>query len=632
MQGRGLVAHALGGQLFAPLLPQRPSPGPGPPEPAVAAPPAPVAPSRVRLPLGRSPPRDTAGGRAFQLSARPRGSVAAGSTTSRRDLVDEERSCAILKWLRVLHCCDPLASTLPPTTDHDSTLATLTDCLESRSTATLDKRGDALARYLAWFDRGGDVGVRWGEESVYRYVTTLRERADSGQGGATAATSFLESLGLARAVLGLDTAPACLSARVRGAALAAFKRKRLTVQAPPFAVEHLRSLEQLFLDSCTLPDRLDPIGSYILGFFLFLTYTRSRCKDGVRIEVEPTLDVVLSADGATPVGGYLEASGGIVKTGNTLRKLRRALPIAGPAVGLVRGRSWASEWLRLRSQLGMNASDVACLCCSPRDADAGTEPMRTSEANRWLKYLCEVAGVPAIYGTHSCKATLLSWCAKGGVKGGDRRLLGAHAAVKDRSMLEYSRDAMGQPLRSLDSILEAVRSGAFLPDSTRSGRFVVEPAQPVSAKSASSCETLCCSCAEAIATLDISLPCDGCGKGAHGKIPCLGECGRCGQRLCSVCRPRSQHACAEGAASSSGTSSDSETDGSTAEPADPAASRADAVQNRRTKRIHRCLAGTGGVPLCGASLRPVDVLLPPTDWARELLCKRQHCYPCGPDP
>ncbi len=534
--------------------------------------------------------------------------------------------------MRVLHSCSPLSSSLPPTTDYDATLATLTDCLESRSTATLDKRGDALARYLAWFDRGGDVGVRWGEESVYRYVTALRERADCGQGGATAATSFLEALGLARAVLGLDTAPACLSARVRGASLAAFKRKRLTVQAPPFAVEHLRALERLFIDSCALPDRLDPIGSSILGFFLFLTYTRSRCQDGVRIEVEPTLDVVLSADGATPVGGYIEASGGIVKTGNTLRKLRRALPIAGPAVGLIPGHSWASDWLRLRAQQGIDAGNVACLCCSPRDADAGVSPMRTSEANRWLRYLCGVAGVPAIYGTHSCKATLLSWCAKGGVKGGDRRLLGAHAAVKDRSMLEYSRDAMGQPLRSLDSILEAVRSGAFLPDSTRSGRFTTGPAQPASAAPASSSGPSCCSCAEAISTLDISLPCDGCGKEGHGRVPCLGECARCGQKLCSVCRPCDQHACADGAASSSGTSSDSESEGSADEPADPAATTADAVQNRRTRRIHRCLAGTGGVPLCGASLRPVDVLLPPTDWARELLCRRQHCYPCGPDP
>jgi hypothetical protein len=50
-------------------------------------------------------------------------------------------------------------------------------------------------------------------------------------------------------------------------------------------------------------------------------------------------------------------------------------------------------------------------------------------------------------------------------------MLGYHATPGDLSMLEYSRDAMAGPLRSLAKVIADVRSGHFDPDSTRSGRF-----------------------------------------------------------------------------------------------------------------------------------------------------------------
>ena len=73
--------------------------------------------------------------------------------------------------------------------------------------------------------------------------------------------------------------------------------------------------------------------------------------------------------------------------------------------------------------------------------------------------------------SHSLKDTQLSWCAKAGVKHGTRRLLGGHAKVNDLTMLEYSRDAMTTPPEELRIVLEAVASGAFDPDATRSGRW-----------------------------------------------------------------------------------------------------------------------------------------------------------------
>ena len=46
-------------------------------------------------------------------------------------------------------------------------------------------------------------------------------------------------------------------------------------------------------------------------------------------------------------------------------------------------------------------------------------------------------------------------------------------------MLEYSRDELASPLRALDKVLAAVESGAFDPDTTRSGYWAHGPETPV---------------------------------------------------------------------------------------------------------------------------------------------------------
>jgi len=81
------------------------------------------------------------------------------------------------------------------------------------------------------------------------------------------------------------------------------------------------------------------------------------------------------------------------------------------------------------------------------------------------------------FGTHSAKATLLSWLAKAGVDLDTRRMLGYHAAPKDKSVIEYSRDAMAQPLREAGKVLMMIRRGEFRPDATRSGRWLADKPQ-----------------------------------------------------------------------------------------------------------------------------------------------------------
>ena len=53
-----------------------------------------------------------------------------------------------------------------------------------------------------------------------------------------------------------------------------------------------------------------------------------------------------------------------------------------------------------------------------------------------------------------------------------RALLGYHTLGHNQSALAYGRDVLSGPLRELERVLVAVRSGQFLPDSARSGRWL----------------------------------------------------------------------------------------------------------------------------------------------------------------
>ena len=77
-------------------------------------------------------------------------------------------------------------------------------------------------------------------------------------------------------------------------------------------------------------------------------------------------------------------------------------------------------------------------------------------------------------GTHSLKATALSWCSKFGLELSDRRALGYHQTNADRSVNTYARDAMAAPLRSLQKVISAISDQKFFPDKTRSGMFADE--------------------------------------------------------------------------------------------------------------------------------------------------------------
>ena len=86
-------------------------------------------------------------------------------------------------------------------------------------------------------------------------------------------------------------------------------------------------------------------------------------------------------------------------------------------------------------------------------------------------------------GTHSCKATALSWCAKYGIAREVRSLLGYHSQGKGsgNTDLVYGRDNQAEPLRQLQKVVRAIGAGSFDPDALRSGYFKDDVAAPAEA-------------------------------------------------------------------------------------------------------------------------------------------------------
>ena len=185
---------------------------------------------------------------------------------------------------------------------------------------------------------------------------------------------------------------------------------------------------------CSTQDRC------FLGFLLFCLHSRSRFADAARVRTEPVLD--LDSDGE----GFIEATtvGKYVKTGQTAKRSRMSVPMVGIAGGLSgcsARSSWATAWLELRKELGLDAAKDKCLMPVPlKDGGFGSRRLSSSDGGRWLKSLAPSLGVDgeglSRIGTHSCKVTLLSWAAKAGVPKASRRLLGAHSNRNDRSVLE----------------------------------------------------------------------------------------------------------------------------------------------------------------------------------------------------
>ena len=324
-----------------------------------------------------------------------------------------------------------------------------------RKATTLNKRAGPILKYLMWHRSSyGTAGIPLVESRCYIYFRGLKT------GSATSGQSFLSALRFAHFVVKLVGAQTIFeSARIKGIAHLMYSKKRPLKQRRALKVSEVRSLEKLAQYAEHGWDR------YFCCFILLLIYLRARYNDAARQRK-------VIADFHKETGGYLEVSVLDSKTQRSAESKTTYLPLVGPAVG-ISGCKWGIRFLQERKEQRI---EEFCLMPTPSRSGGWLDaPLELTSANRWLRDLLKLAGHHSALedvGSHSCKATTLSWCAKAGVNLISRSLLGYHSVKQFGTVLVYSRDAMAQPLRELDAVLNEIRSKAFLPDETRSGRLI----------------------------------------------------------------------------------------------------------------------------------------------------------------
>ena len=350
--------------------------------------------------------------------------------------------------------------------------ASLCAVMESKKTATLERRSGVLRMYNTWFTSSRARGHIFAEKAVFDYMQYLvAERAP-----ATRGMSLRQAINFAGGLLGFDVKETASSSRVRGLVVRMLKYRPVLRQRDPLTVAMVKHLE------CFVIDSVDPFFKVFAGSALFCLYGRARVGDLARSASEPFLDI---ADGLT--GGFVQ--GALLDHKTARPGSKRALPVAAPILG-VSGKDWASPWVQARRSQSLDASAAGTLLQAPA-ADGGWArvPMSTLEFGAALRDILSQGGFSTEelgnVGAHSLKSTTLSWLAKAGIDRDTRRVLGYHIKADERSMEAYSRDSMAGPLRTLAAVIADIAAGRFRPDVTRSGQVVARPASAVA--SSTSC-------------------------------------------------------------------------------------------------------------------------------------------------
>ena len=349
---------------------------------------------------------------------------------------------------------------------------TVMECLARKATSTIGKRLGAMKKFAEFCFGKTLCPFPLEDVNLHAYLSSLLE--DSRTSGSSG-KGFLEAVRFSSAMLGLRSDEVqTISRRVAGLAELLIKRAPVIVQASPLTVEHVKTLERSCCSAEPLQDKV------ILGGILIMIYGSARASDMARaIKILIDLDDRqgnLRSD-ADPVG-YLEL--GVLGNKGARKDAHRRLllPVVAP-IFCLSGCRWWESWEEARAALGLSNNgllDLPLLCRFDLEGKALDQSMVASEIGEFMRQSLGVqTQARNVIRSHSCKATLLSWLSKYGVPLPIRRLVGHHLDPGAKSAETYARDAMSPAIRAVMEVLNAVKSGAFQPDATRSGRFNVQP-------------------------------------------------------------------------------------------------------------------------------------------------------------
>ena len=340
----------------------------------------------------------------------------------------------------------------------DQAYILMSDYLSGKAPATLVKRANSMIYIIDASKRLGYF-FPWNEPDFYQLLKTLRSSLVT----PSRLKSVVEAVTFCRFSFQIsDFQQLVESKRCMGVTNPDPGRK--PQQAEPLTVRDVCLLHEI-QDSGQVWDRA------FAGACLFCIYARARWSDFCHGD---TLRLDFSADGRI---AYADMEVYIHKTMHSSAKRFKFLDLAASGIGFS-GTDWIATWVSVMDNLGIDYEHQKpgkCLMPAPGEDDTPcVRPLDCSEVGTWLRLLlgerAKRTDSRRLISSHSLKATLLSMAAKRGLSLEDRLSMGHHAHPFKMADV-YAREAQARTMRLLDRFILEIRSGVFLPDETRAGRF-----------------------------------------------------------------------------------------------------------------------------------------------------------------
>ncbi|CAE6932646.1 unnamed protein product [Symbiodinium natans] len=392
---------------------------------------------------------------AFQGESRGHGGIAVDSSDASGSIAQVEHHRALIKWDQLFFLWDASADkriqeivAIELVTERHELLE---DYMARKAPATMLKRANSMRR-LTSLALELTLIFPFTENDLHRVLHV----AKSSGAALSQLRSIMEAITFTRFTFDMESLDALCGSRkcwgVGVARLATVVRK-----ADPLRVEDLRKLHQLLREALCLWTRL------FAGCALYCCYARCRWSDSQHIDL-----FTIETDALTQRPAFLCAVIDVHKTMNLRGRLPVHLELAAPGQG-VTDDDWVSQFMEVRNLLELG-DEHPFMPAPDRSGFATVRALDADEAGDWLGLLL-TNRVGLRTTSHSLKCTCLSFAAKFGIGYQDRLVLGGHAH-SGRMAEVYGRDSMARPLRLLGEVLSAIRSGSFVPDANRAGRFV----------------------------------------------------------------------------------------------------------------------------------------------------------------
>ena len=380
---------------------------------------------------------------------------------------EARRAKVILAWLAIVSLSAASSGVgLQFVGDQAEDLETVRLSLAIKRTNTLTTRLSAITQYINWCCGAGVSGWPPTEEAVYGYMRAMARA----QKAKTRCKQLLEALHFWHGVFrGSTGEPSLLkSGRIGGLSAEQMQALGVRKQAVELDASTIETLENWVCYSALAMAEL-----VVAGGLLLMVSLRARfddLQDWVAIEI---------------IEGNIYVQVLKTKTSGKLGS-RLKLFLIGPLFMLT-GLDWFEAYSSMRIRMGIPMPEWPLF-----PALVGGQWLKTQacvgDINIAIRLLLKRAEFPrfAEAGTHSAKATLLSWAAKAGLAFEVRAALGYHAGrVASNSVIAYSRDALEHPLGLLRAMLATIVEGSFNPDRlSRARRQVADGAVPLGGEEA----------------------------------------------------------------------------------------------------------------------------------------------------